>query len=166
MASIYSIVYKPEDEERGTLATGRYLRVPLQRANLVAGHGIEGDRKGGGNPTRQLNIVSLEWLATQQAKGYKTDPGQFGEQIIVSGVAVESLEPGTRLQLGEEACIEITQHRKGCEKLVAAQGKTIEGLGPLGAMAKVITSGAVAVGDEVAVIEPSMSVGVAEAVEV
>lgn len=153
MASIHSIVYKPEDEELGTEVTGRYLRVPLQRANLIAGHGIEGDRKGGGNPTRQLNLLSLEWLEAQQAKGYKTEAGQFGEQIIVSGVAMESLEPGTRLQLGEEACIEITQQRKGCNKLVAAQGKSIEGMGPLGAMAKVITGGEIAVGDEVRMLE-------------
>src|SRR5256885_1952453 len=101
MASIFSIVYQPEDREYSDERLGLYIRVPVERANLIAGHGIEGDQKGGRNPTRQLNLLSREWLMGLQPKGYKVEPGQFGEQIIIDGLAMESLEPGVRLQLGD-----------------------------------------------------------------
>ena len=102
---------------------------------------------------RQLNILSHEWLLTQHPKGYKTQPGQFGEQIILAGLAVESLEPGARLQLGSEAQIEIAKLRMPCERLQAAQGKSIEDLGPVGKLAKVIIGGLIRVGDEVTIPE-------------
>ncbi len=151
MASIYSIVYKPKDL-LDTERPGEYLRVPITEADLIAGIGIDGDLKGGHHPDRQLNLLSREWLAAIQSKGYKTDPGQFGEQIIISGLAIEDLEPGARLQLGKEACIEVIKTRTGCERLEAVQAKSIKGLGPLGVMAKVITSGIIAVGDAVIVL--------------
>jgi len=152
MASIYSIVYQPQDRAYGERRDD-YIRVPIPRANLIAGHGLEGDQKAGHNPVRHLNLLSREWLTTLRPQGYKTEPGQFGEQIIVAGLAVERLEPGVRLQLGREACIEITQTRTGCDRLEAAQGKTIKGLGPLGVMATVIAGGAIEVGDPVTVLE-------------
>ncbi len=152
MAVIYSIMYKPSerpDEDR----SGDYLRVPLQQATLVIGKGIAGDYKGSHSSDRQLNLLSEEWLEKQAARGYKTAPGQFGEQMIISGIALETLVPGTRLQLGDQATIEVIKTRAGCSRLEAAQGKTILGLGPLGVMARVIAGGVVRVGDEVRVLE-------------
>jgi MOSC domain-containing protein YiiM len=162
MASIYSIVYKPEGAAEGDDRRGRYVRVPIESARLIVDHGIEGDRKGGHNPTRQLNLLSLEWLETIKPKGYKTEPGQFGEQIIISGLLVQGLEPGTRLRLGDEACIEISQTRTGCDRLEAAQGKTREGLGPLGVLARVVTGGTIKVGDTVTVLDAVPSVAAAQ----
>jgi MOSC domain-containing protein YiiM len=152
MASIYSIVYQPKDQKY-IERQAAFIRIPVQQAQLIAGYGIEGDQKGGHDPLRQLNILSHEWLLTQQPKGYKTQPGQFGEQIILAGLAVESLEPGARLQLGNEAQIEIAKRRMPCERLQAAQGKSIEDLGPVGMLAKVIVGGQIRVGDEVTVLE-------------
>ncbi len=160
MNSIYSIVYQPPELVYGERRDD-YLRVPIRRANLVAGHGIEDDQKAGHHPDRQLNLLSQEWLMALQPKGYKTKPGQFGEQIIITGLAVESLEPGVRLQLGREACIEITSLRTGCDRLEAAQGKAVKGMGPLGAMAKVVIGGAIEVGDPVTVLETALSAGAA-----
>jgi len=156
MASIYSIVYHPLDQEYQD-REGDYIRHPLQSAQLIANHGIQGDQKAGHHPDRHLNLISLEWLAAVKPKGYRAEPGQFGEQIIIAGLAVEGLEPGDRLQLGSEALIEVTKLRTGCERLEAAQGKSRDGLGPLGAMAKVITGGAIKVGDPVVVLETASS---------
>jgi len=154
MASIYSIVYQPVgqnyDEDRQA-----YIRVPFQRANLVADFGIEGDQKAGHNPKRQLNLLALEWLAEKGAVGYKAEPGQFGEQLILSGLDLASVPLGTRLRLGETASIELVQPRTGCTRLEVAQGKSIDSLGPVGMMAHVITGGPIAVGDPVTVLETS-----------
>jgi MOSC domain-containing protein YiiM len=156
MASIYSIVYHPKDQEYQD-REGDFIRHPLQTAQLIADHGIEGDQKAGHQPDRQLNLISLEWLAAVKPRGYRTEPGQFGEQIIIEGLAVQELAPGDRLQIGNQALIEVTKLRNGCERLEKAQGKSREGLGPLGAMAKVITGGAIKLGDTVTVLETASS---------
>ncbi len=158
MATIAHIVYQPTSQEYEEKRRD-YLRVPIPQAMLIANHGIEGDQKAGHHPDRQLNLISTEWLAVQRTKGYRTAPGQWGEQITLTGVAVETLPPGTRLRLGAEACIEITKPRTGCDRLTAAQGQSIEGVGPIGALAKVISSGVIHVGDPVTVlaVEPASS---------
>ncbi len=52
MSSIFSIVYLPEDRHYPD-RLGEYIRVPVQNAILVAGHGIQGDQKAGKHPDRQ-----------------------------------------------------------------------------------------------------------------
>ena len=151
MAQIESIVCQPLDRQYDD-PWGDFIRVPLDAADLVAGHGLAGDRKAGHNPARQLNLISAEWLAARASEGYRAAPGQFGEQIIVAGLAVEQLPPGTRLQLGRDAVIEITKGRTGCARLEAAQSKSIAGLGPIGALARVVTGGRIHGGDRVVLL--------------
>jgi MOSC domain-containing protein YiiM len=152
MASIFSIVYQPLDREYEERQTD-FIRVPVESARLLSQHGVEGDQKAGHHPDRQLNILSLEWLNSIEPQGYKTSPGQFGEQLIVTGLAVERLEPGARLQLGREAQIEITRLRTGCIRLEAAQEKSIQGIGPIGALARILVSGTIRVNDPVRILE-------------
>ena len=149
MAQIYSIVYQPSDKKYGS-PNGDYIRVPLQQAMLIADHGIEGDAKAGKNPNRQLNLLSLSWLERLKPLGYRTDPGQFGEQIIIKDMDVGELQPGDRLRLGQTATIEITKARTGCERLSAAQGQSNEAFeNQVGMLARVITGGEITVGTAV-----------------
>ena len=149
MSKIYSIVYQPEDKKYDDRMVD-FIREPLQQATLVADHGIKGDAKAGRNRSRQLNILSLEWLENLKTKGYRTEPGEFGEQIIVQDLEVEQLTPGDQLQIGESATIEITKARTGCERLEAAQGHSNEAFGGfVGMLAKVVASGEIFVGSTV-----------------
>ena len=152
MAHIYSIVYQPIDREYGE-SLQDYIRVPIKSARLIADHGIEGDQKAGHNPVRQLNLLSNEWLQSIQSKGYRTKPGQFGEQVILQGLSFEGLVPGTRLQLGNEAIIEIIKRRNGCDRLELAQGKSIASIGPIGVLAKIVVGGMINIGDPIVVLE-------------
>jgi molybdopterin adenylyltransferase len=150
MAQIKSIVYQPDDQvyEDGRFDT--FIRLPVKTAELIADHGIRGDHKAGRNRQRQLNLLSVDWLKVQQQKGYRIEPGSFGEQLIVQGIDLEALKPGTRLQLGNKAIIEITKPRTGCERLDAAQGDTgYFAEKEIGMMATVITGGTIQVGDVV-----------------
>lgn len=148
MSQIVSIVYKPEDSK----PSDHYTRVPLQSAALIENYGIEGDRKGG-HPKRQLNIMTQEVLAQLQQEGFNTAPGQMGEQIIVSGLDMNALVEGDRVQLGE-AVIEITDYRNGCDRFQALQSKNpADAKGRLGAMARVVTGGKIAIGDAVKVLQ-------------
>jgi len=154
MPHITSIVYQPRDQQYAEGAVD-FMRLPLESADLMAGHGIRGDRKAGHHPDRQLNLLSTSWLAMAAAKGYRAAPGQFGEQLILDGIDLVTLPPGTRLQLGDAAVLEIVKGRTGCTRLEAAQGLSIAGLGPIGVLARVIAGGSIRVGDPVAVLEPA-----------
>ena len=159
MISVVSIVYKPEGMQSDQ--EDHYLRVPLSSANLIAGYGIEGDRKGG-NPKRNLNIMSSKILETLRKDGFSTQPGQIGcaafgnrcrqmgEQIVIQGLDVGNLAEGDRLQFGDRACVEVVSHRTGCQRFEHIQGKSPqEAAGRMGIMAKVVTGGMIAVGDSV-----------------
>lgn len=155
MTQIASIVYKPagmpEPEDD-------YLRVDLEEANLVAGYGIENDRKGG-HPDRQLNLMSYETLTNLRVRGYYTEPGQMGEQIVVHQMDVDNLPAGTRLQFGDDAVIEIVKQRTGCDKFERLQKRPKEQTaGEMGVLARVLTGGKIRVGDSVKVLtqEPNV----------
>lgn len=150
MAEIYSLVYRPEKEH----PADHYLRVPLESARLVIGRGIEGDQNGKGNPDRQLNVMSYETLLALGGEGFKAQPGELGEQIILRGLDVNALEAGARIQLGGDAVIEIIKPRTGCERFEAIQGKPrTDAANRLGMMARVVTGGVVKVGDTVKALE-------------
>ena len=152
MIRVISIVYKPE----GTVPEpeDHYLRTPLESANLTAGHGIEGDRKGG-NPKRNLNIMSFETLEALREEGFSTLPGQMGEQIVVQGLEVGKLVEGDRFQIGDHACVEVINKRTGCQRFEHIQGKTPQqAAGRMGIMAKVVASGTIAIGDPVKLLQP------------
>ncbi|KAA3645430.1 MAG: MOSC domain-containing protein [Chloroflexi bacterium] len=153
MASIYSITYQPTNkkyEERGD----KFLRVSVYEIQLIENHGIEGDAKAGHNPNRQLNLLSQEWVQSLSDEGFKTSPGQFGEQMTLTGLEVTELPSGSRIQLGPEAVIEITKNRTGCVRLETVQDKKLEEIGgPIGALAKVLVSGTIRVGDEVKLLQ-------------
>jgi MOSC domain-containing protein YiiM len=149
MGQIVSIVYKPADDEAGV---GDFVRVPIGDATLVAGHGIEGDLKGG-VPGRHLNILAAESVAALAAQGFNGAPGAFGEQIVVSGVDVDRLGSGDQLRLGDTALVKVDRSRTGCAKFERNQGKSREqATGKLGIMAEVVEGGTIRVGDS-AVVE-------------
>lgn len=152
MGSIYSIVYHPIDGDYASRSPN-FIRVPVEQATLVAGHGIEGDQKAGHQPGRQINLLSREWLLGLEDLGYRIEPGQFGEQIALLGINFNELKCGDILQLGATACIETGQPRNPCRRLRTAQGSALEPLKAIGVMGAVVVGGTIRVGDPVTRLE-------------
>lgn len=151
MAEIYSIVYTPANVERHP--KDYYARVTLQEATLTVTHGIAGDLKGG-HPKRQLNVMSYETLQRLRVEGFKTAPGQMGEQLVLKGLDVDALKAGEQLQIGAEARIEVLEPRTGCDRFRRIQGKDPQLVqGRMGVMAKVVAGGVIRVGDPVQVLQ-------------
>lgn len=139
-----SIVYSPQP--------GSFNRHPLPEAMLLAGHGIDGDRKGG-HPNRNLNVMDQEMLAALSAEGYPTGPGVLGENLIVAGVDISSRSEGARFRIGLEAVIEVVRLREPCYKLTALDPRMPDSvIERVGVMARVVESGVIRVGDAVAVL--------------
>ncbi len=152
MASIRSITYTPDSIERRP--KDRFARVAVQSVNLVAGYGIAGDRKGG-HPRRQINILGQTTLDTLTNRGVDTAPGAMGEQMVIAGIDVDNLTPGTRLTFGAKAEVEVTELRGGCIRLEQIQdGDSALFDGRLGVLVRVLVGGDVFVGDEVIVHTP------------
>jgi MOSC domain-containing protein YiiM len=149
VSQLVSIVYKPAG---ASPPREGYTRVPVLEARLVAGHGIDGDSKGGGKD-RHLNIMSAETMALLGAEGFVQEPGKLGEQLILTGIEVDALAEGTQLRIGQVACVEVTEPRTGCAKFERHQGKPREeAAGRLGVMARVVVGGKIAVDDPVTVL--------------
>src|SRR5438874_665272 len=109
-ASVVSIVYKPE--HLPSRPPGHYTREPLAEAELVAGRGIRGDRKAG-TGERHINLMAAETLEQLATEGFKTGPGEMGEQIVVRGLDLAALKPGDRVRLGAEVVLEVVKPRTG-----------------------------------------------------
>ncbi|GAB4580121.1 MAG: hypothetical protein Fur0022_28600 [Anaerolineales bacterium] len=155
MATIKSIVYMPRNKEDYD-RHGPFLRLPLKEAQLIAHYGLEGDHKAGTNPNRQLNLIPTDWLAARATEGYRTGPGEMGEQIILDGITMAEMSPGLRLQLGDQAIIELVKTRTGCERLDESQPQPIPAeikLAGIGYLAKIIQTGTIHVGDPVSILE-------------
>jgi TatD DNase family protein len=147
MPEIRSITYRPEQSAAPLPAAG-YLRVALTEATLVEGRGIEHDANA--RPQRNLNVMDAVTLAELAAEGFPTTPGALGENIVVAGLDLRSLPQGVRLQIGEQAVIEITAPRTGCVKLHAVDARMPEqAQGRVGVMCQVVKAGRIRVGDTV-----------------
>ncbi len=153
MGELISIVYAPN----GAMpVTDGFTRSQISETKLIAGYGIEGDRKGG-SKKRQINIMSSETVQQLGSEGFLTKPGQLGEQLIVSGLVIDSLAAGTRIQIGGHAIIEIIEPRTGCSKFEKYQSRPIsETAGRLGMMAKVVEDGSIQIGDKVELAASSL----------
>lgn len=147
---VVSIVYTPKGILRRP--QDHYTRVPVASVQLIEFRGIDGDMKGG-TGKRQINVMNTEILEQLQAEGFRTEPGQLGEQIVIAGIPPGALTPGVRLRLGG-AAIEVTIPRTGCERFETIQGRPRSSVeGRLGVLARVVSGGEVSVGDTVEIIE-------------
>ena len=145
---------------------------------LLAGLGVEGDAHMGvtvkhrshvqRDPTapnlRQVHLIHAELFDELAAAGFRVHPGELGENITTSGVALLGLPAGTRLRLGGQALIELTGLRNPCSQIERFQpglfaqviGRDAQDL-PVrksGVMAIVIEGGDIVAGDAIETILP------------
>jgi MOSC domain-containing protein YiiM len=143
---VVSFAFTPADIEQRP--EDRYARVAANRVTLAVNHGIVGDTKGRAG-RRQLNVMRAETMAGLRAEGFRTGPGELGEQIVIAGLEDADLKIGRQFQLGD-AVIEVTLPREPCGRFAHIQGKPKETAeGRIGVMARVVVGGDVAVGDAV-----------------
>jgi MOSC domain-containing protein YiiM len=133
-------------ERKGT----RKSAVPM--AVLRENYGLEHDAHAG-NWHRQVSLLSLEKIEDFQKRGALVSYGDFGENLVVSGIDFASLPVGTRLSIGD-ILLEISQIGKECHTRCAifhAMGECI--MPTQGVFARVLHGGEARVGDEMALSE-------------
>jgi TatD DNase family protein len=120
------------------------------RVRIVEGFGIEGDAHGG-SWHRQISLLSWEKIEEFNRRGASVTDGDFGENIVVSGIDLRSLPVGSRLKF-DDALLEVTQIGKECHEHCEIFKRVGDCIMPReGIFAKVITGGSVGKGDTVEV---------------
>ena len=124
--------------------------VPM--ANLIENHGIEGDVHAG-NWHRQVSFLALESIDKMRKAGLPSlRPGAFAENITTEFIDIPHIKVGTKVKIGKEAVLEITQIGKECHHHCAIYRKIGDCVMPKeGIFAVVIKSGQIYEGDKVIV---------------
>ncbi len=141
--SVYSISISPE---RGQ------LKKEVPEAVFVAGHGIEGDGHVGswGRQVTCLDkkIVDKAVLEHQ----LKAGPGDFAENILLDGLDLSGMQPGSRLGLGADVVLEVTQIGKEDHPSVVTKAFGVSLLPYEGLFCRVIKGGTVKKGDDAEIL--------------
>jgi len=133
-------------EKKGT------QKINVPQARLLADFGIVGDAHAG-NWHRQVSLLAIESIDKMIAKGMEVFPGGFAENITTEGIDLLSLSLGSKLSLGQNAELEITQFGKKCHDKCEIFERIGDCIMPReGVFAKVIKAGWIRVGDVIKVI--------------
>ena len=129
-------------------------KTPVDRARFVAGQGVEGDAHCG-RWHRQVSLLGAEHIDTVRRGGLPdVSYGDFAENLVVSGISLASLGLGSRLKLGSEVELRITQIGKVCHMPCRIHQLTGDCIMPSrGLFARVESGGNVSVGDSVEVTQ-------------
>jgi MOSC domain-containing protein YiiM len=87
---------------------------PQSSVLLRGNYGLVEDAHADSQTHRQISLLSVESIEKIRNLGLEIGPGDFAENLTVEGLDPTSLPPGTRLQVGEEVILEITQIGKEC----------------------------------------------------
>ncbi len=121
-------------------------------AEFEADWGLVGDAHAG-KWHRQVSLLALESIEKMRQKGLNVGPGSFAENLTTRGLDLLSLPIGSRVRVGEEVVLEITQHGKVCHDRCAIYEMAGDCVMPReGVFARVIRGGRVKVGDSVEVL--------------
>lgn len=126
-------------------------KVSVGQAVCVEDWGLEGDAHAG-KWHRQVSLLSYEKIEEFKSLGVSVKDGDFGENMVVSGVDFRRLPVGTRFQIGNVE-LELTQIGKECHHgcaIAQAVGTCI--MPTEGVFARVLKGGPVRVGDRLVVV--------------
>ncbi len=136
-------VSKSKGEKKNNIASGRF----------IIRHGLEGDAHAA-DWHRQVSLLGVESIAKIQAAGMDVTPGDFAENVTTAGLRLWELPIGTRLQLGDEVRLEVTQIGKTCHQRCRIFHQVGDCVMPReGIFAKVLQGGTVRVGDAIVIMD-------------
>ena len=117
---------------------------PIAEGIFDKEHGLREDAHADCLTHRQVSLLARESIAKMNALGYELKEGAFAENITTEGISLATLPVGTRLGVGDEVVLEITQIGKECHTACAIRKMVGECIMPLeGVFARVIRGGRV-----------------------
>jgi len=144
MAEIIAVCTSPEKGQR---------KKNIGESKLIKNMGLVDDAHAG-FAHRQVSLLAEESIAKMTAQGLDVGPGDFAENLTTRGIDLVNLPTGTRLQVGSEAIIRVTQIGKECHDRCAIYYQAGDCVMPReGIFAEVLLEGPVRVGDQINIID-------------
>jgi MOSC domain-containing protein YiiM len=139
-----SVIAVCRSEKKGT------KKLDIIRGTLKEGFGLLGDAHADSGWHRQVSLLAVESIQKMRELGYDVKPGDFAENITCQGIELPSLPIGTRINVGKNVILEISQIGKECHTGCAVFKQTGKCIMPTeGVFARVIKGGDVAAGDDI-----------------
>lgn len=143
-AKVYAISVS---EKKGTKKTN------VASAKLKEKFGIVGDAHAG-DWHRQVSLLAIESIEKMKQKGLDVDSGDFAENITTEGIDLVNLKIGTKLKIGSDVVLKISQIGKECHDKCAIYYQAGDCVMPReGVFAEVIKGGTIRPGDGIEVIK-------------
>ncbi len=143
MARIIAVCKSKEKETKKKAVASSTLR---------ENYGLVGDAHADSGTHRQVSLLAIESINKMRSLGLNVGPGDFAENLTVEGIDLVSLPVGTRLGIGDEIVLEISQIGKECHNgcaIFQQVGKCI--MPEEGVFARVIRGGLVKAADTIKV---------------
>ena len=130
------------------------IKTPVEEARLVQDHGLEGDVHAG-SEVKQVSLLDTSEIRRMEGRtGVKLNPGEFAENLTSEGLDLGSLPVGTRLRVGKEVLLEVSQIGKTCHDDCVIKEKTGECIMPQkGLFFRVLEGGAIKPGDAIELVK-------------
>jgi MOSC domain-containing protein YiiM len=126
----------------------------VDSAVLKDNFGIENDAHASGKWHRQVSLLAAESIKKIQDKGLDVGPGDFAENITTEGLELFTLPVGTKMTVGEDIELEVSQIGKLCHSRCAIYEQAGDCVMPReGIFVKVLKGGTIKTGDKITVVE-------------
>jgi MOSC domain-containing protein YiiM len=137
------------------VSTGKGERKRPVPSATVTPEGLESDAHAG-DWHRQVSLLAVESISSMgpalKEKGVKVGPGDFAENITTEGLELPSLPLGTRLRIGADVVLEVTQIGKECHQGCDIRKQVGDCVMPReGIFARVVRTGTVREGDAITI---------------
>ena len=127
---------------------------PVAEIMLQEAYGVSGDAHADCQTHRQVSLLADESVDSMRARGFELNVGDFAENITTRGIDLKALPVGTRLTVGSDTLLEISQIGKECHAACAIRKQVGDCIMPReGVFARVIRGGAIRAGDNIEVLE-------------
>jgi len=113
-------------------------------------YGLVGDAHADCCTHRQVSLLGMESIDRIKEETFEVSPGDFAENLTTRGVELVSLPIGTKIFVGKDILLEVTQIGKKCHSGCAIYREIGKCIMPReGIFARVIHGGRVRAGDDI-----------------
>jgi len=117
---------------------------------LKEDYGLVGDAHADCCTHRQVSLLAMESIDKMKELGFEVGPGDFAENLTTQGGQLLSLPVGTKISIGKDVLLEVTQIGKECHSGCAIYQEIGKCIMPReGIFARVIHGGVVRAEDQV-----------------
>jgi len=120
---------------------------------LQVNFGLVGDAHADSGTHRQVSLLAVKSIDKMRDLGLDVKPGDFGENLTTEDIDLVSLPIGSRIAIGDQSILEITQIGKECHDRCAIYHQVGKCVMPEeGVFTRVIKGGPVKAGDRIKVV--------------